>query len=514
MDRRRALKVGIGLAGSALLSGRAAAVIASDKARPIMTCGVMSGDVLSDRAMIWSAADRTARMVVEWSRDANFARAERREGPLATPDTALAASLDLTGLPQGAEIHYRVAFHDPDNPRAISDWTKGRLLVPGAAPRPLRFVFSGDECGQGYGINPEFGGYRMYETMRGKRPDFFLHQGDQIYADGPLAETVKLADGSTWRNIVTPAKMKAAASLEDFRGAFAYNLMDLNKRRFLAETPMLVAWDDHEVRNNWYPGKILPDGTPVDRLAAWARRAMLEYNPMRLPADAPGVQRAFSWGPLLDVFLLDARSKRGDNPAAMDASPGAGMFGQAQIEWLKGALAASKATWKLIASDIPLSLVVNDYKSYTDPVVIGSEGLANGKPGAPGGREAEFAELLSFIKARGIANTVWISADVHHASAIHYHPDRAAFRDFTPFWEIIAGPLNAGSASMLDNKADPTFGPEVVFAAVPARITDNSPRAGLQFFGMGEIDPRSRALTVSINDINGRELWRKVLPAS
>ncbi len=510
MNRRGVLKAGLGLGALATAPVRTIAQIVPDKLRPALPHGVMSGDLLPDRAMIWGAADRPARMVVEWSRDPNFARAERRIGPLATPDTDLTAKLDLTGLPPGEEIHYRVAFHDPDNARAISDWTPGRLRLPGATLRPVRFTFSGDEAGQGFGINPEFGGYRMYEAMRRVRPDFFIHQGDQIYADGPIPESVALPGGGTWRNIVTPAKAKVAASLAGFRGAFAYNLMDRNKRSFLADVPMLVQWDDHEVRNNWYPGKVLPDGTPVDRLAAWSRQAMLEYNPMRLTANVQGVQRMFSWGPLLDVFILDARTYRGSNDLAADRSPGAGMFGQAQIAWLKGALATSKATWKLIASDMTLSLTVKDYKSYTDPPT-GIEGLSNGKPGAPGGREAEFAELLSFIRARGIANTFWISADVHNASAIHYHPDRAAFKDFTPFWEIVAGPINAGVFSIPDNPPDPTFGPDIVFASVPGPIQDHSPSTGLQFFGMGEIDPESRTLTLSINDLNGRQLWRKEL---
>ena len=82
--------------------------------------------------------------------------------------------------------------------------------------------------------------------MRAVGPDFFIHQGDQIYADGPLQESVTLDDGTVWHNLVVPAKAKVAASLADFRGNFAYNLLDANKRRFAAEVPFLVQWDDHE----------------------------------------------------------------------------------------------------------------------------------------------------------------------------------------------------------------------------------------------------------------------------
>ena len=59
------------------------------------------------------------------------------------------------------------------------------------------------------------------------------------------------------------------------------------------------------------------------------------------------------------------------------------------------------------------------------------EAFANGD-GPPLGRELELAELLSFLKAEGIRNVVWITADVHYAAAHHYDPERAAFTDFHP----------------------------------------------------------------------------------
>jgi alkaline phosphatase D len=508
MRRREVLAGGLAVSGATLVGARAPALIGAESARPQMPYGPMSGDVLTDRAMIWAAADRPARMVVEWSRDPDFRKAVRRVGPLATEAEGFTAKLDLTGLPPGADLHYRVGFQDPDNARLTGPWAEARLRLPDIKPRPIRFAFSGDEAGQGFGINPEFGGYRLYEAMRQAQPDFFIHLGDQIYADNPLKDEVKLADGGVWRNLVTPAKARMAETLDDFRGNFAYNLLDRNKRAFLAEVPMLAQWDDHEVRNNWFPGKPVESGSPIGELAARARRAMIEFNPMRLPATAGGVERSFEMGPLLEVFLLDARSYRGTNPEAAAATAGKGMYGESQIAWLKRGLARSRAVWKVIACEMPLSLTVRD----TLPgIPAGIEALANGLPGVPGGREVQLADLLSFIRAQGIANTLWVSADVHYPSAIHYHPDRAAFRDFLPFWEIVAGPINAGTFG--PNEADPTFGPEVVYTAVHQAPTDISPRAGLQFFGMGEIDPQTYALTLSIRDIAGRVQWSKALEA-
>jgi phosphodiesterase/alkaline phosphatase D-like protein len=61
------------------------------------------------------------------------------------------------------------------------------------------------------------------------------------------------------------------------------------------------------------------------------------------------------------------------------------------------------------------------------------------------GRELEIADLLAFIRREGIRNIVWLTADVHYCAAHHYSPERAAFKEFDPFWEFVAGPLHAGA---------------------------------------------------------------------
>ena len=67
---------------------------------------------------------------------------------------------------------------------------------------------------------------RIYETMLQHRPDFFIHSGDTIYADGPIAPEEALPDGSVWRNVVTEEKPKVAETLDEFRGNYKYNLLD------------------------------------------------------------------------------------------------------------------------------------------------------------------------------------------------------------------------------------------------------------------------------------------------
>jgi alkaline phosphatase D len=42
-----------------------------------------------------------------------------------------------------------------------------------------------------FGLDAEWGGFRLYETIRRHAPDFFIHSGDQIYADNPIVAEVK-----------------------------------------------------------------------------------------------------------------------------------------------------------------------------------------------------------------------------------------------------------------------------------------------------------------------------------
>src|SRR5438876_2069432 len=69
---------------------------------------------------------------------------------------------------------------------------------------------------------------------------------------------------------------------------------------------------------------------------------------------------------------------------------------------------------------MPISIVVPDLNSDVPKGTY--EAWANGDDGGPLGRELEIAHLLAFIKNNGIKNVVWVTADVHYASATRYDP--------------------------------------------------------------------------------------------
>lgn len=510
-DRRRFLQS----SAAALATFAAPPLIAADGVRPMAAHGLQFGDSLGNSLMVWSRSDRPARMLVEWSTDERFANATRIVGPDALEHSDFTARQEILGLPAGREVFVRVSFQGLDSQRAMSEPLTGRVRMLPRGREPIRFVWGGDTAGQGWGINPEFGGMKMYELMRQRQPHFFIHSGDCIYADGPIKPSTPAEGDQVWNNIVTPEVMKVAETLDEFRGRYRYNLMDANVRRFNAEVPQIWQWDDHEVTNNWSDAKSLAADARygeknVPLLVARGARAFLDYAPMRPfgPSESQRVYRRFGYGPLLDVFVIDMRSYRGPNTfnRQTEAGPQTAFLGTEQLEWLKRELVRSRATWKVIAADMPVGLVVGDGKDAEGRDRF--EAVANGN-GPALGRELELAGLLRHLKRQKVSNVVWLTADVHYAAAHHYDTKRAQFRDFDPFWEFVAGPLHAGSFG--PNTLDDTFGPQAVFVKAPPPGQVNlSPLAGLQFFGEVNIDAQAN-LTVDLRDLSGQSIYSKTL---
>jgi alkaline phosphatase D len=491
----------------------APAFVRAQSSRPAIDWGVQSGDPQATSAMVWSRTDRPAKLLVEWSRSENLANAVQVGGPAALDVTDFTARVRLEDLPSAADLFYRASFVSLADGRTESEPVMGRLRTapaPGDLRRTVKFLWSGDTGGNGFGINPDWGGMRCYETMRARGGDFFIHSGDTIYADGVMQRESKLSDGTIWKNVVPEVKSRVADSLDDFRGCYQYNLSDLNVRRFNSQMTQIWQWDDHETMNNWSPGKNLLDDPryrtkDIRVLAARANRAFLEYAPMTWsPVNANRVYRKIPYGPLLDVFVVDCRSYRGPNTHNRQEaeSPETAWFGAEQLRWLEAGLKASRARWKVIACDMPIGVTVSDGKDAQGRAQF--EALANGD-GPALGRELEFARLLKALKQTRVKNIVWLTADVHYTAAHHYDPSRAKFTEFDPFWEFISGPLNAGTYG--PNDLDNTFGPRVVFQGHPPNGESNwAPSQGMQFFGEVEIDGKTEAMKVRLLDISGTVL--------
>src|SRR6056297_415862 len=234
LTRRRILRAGMGL--STLAGSCAPAFLRAAGSRgqspPDTGSGVQIGDLRGDSAVLWSRTDRDARMRVRWSTAPDFSNIGGEQQLHTLQDTDYTGKIHLGGLPAGEEIQYAVDFLDLGEYRSRSEPLTGCFRTPPAQDRAIRFLWSGDNVGQGWGINPDIGGLPIYRRMASLKPDFLIHSGDTIYADSPLSASVALEDGQVWRNLVTEEKSLVAESLDDFRGQYRYNLCDDGFRDF------------------------------------------------------------------------------------------------------------------------------------------------------------------------------------------------------------------------------------------------------------------------------------------
>lgn len=530
--RRNVLKGAIAAAGAAAVAP--SLIVPAHAARPsgvplirnrlTLPSGISTGDVTANSGVLWSRASGPGRLVAnllavdEDGTPLRGGRAFQRvlRGTRASGATDFTSKINAQHLPAGTRFALTMHFEDAEG--HAGETAHGSFgTAPGTGtfrsgrtPRRQSFVWTGDTAGQGWGINEEVGGMRGYAAMHATKPDFFIHSGDTIYADGPITAEVTEPDGQIWRNLVTEEVSKVAETLNEFRGRHRYNMMDKNIRALYADAPVIAQWDDHETHNNWYPGQIITDTRyterRVDVLAARGRQAWQEYQPIAQLSDGSTgfeparIYRKISRGPQLDVFCLDMRTFKDPNTDGKETSL-THILGEEQARWLIREVSKSKATWKVISADLPLGIIVPDGP-------VNEESLSNRDAGAPLGKELEIAGVLSAFKRNRVKNVVWLTADVHYCAAHHYSPERAAFRDFDPFWEFVAGPINAGTFG--PSQMDGTFGPEVAFFKAGA-YANQSPRNGeSQFFGhvdLGEDD----VFSVSLRNANGAVLWSKDL---
>jgi alkaline phosphatase D len=296
ISRRRFLKSATAAGGALGLTAMPYLSRAGD--RPQITHGVQSGDVGVDGGVVWARADRPSQMIVEVATTESFNNARTLPPIAALPESDYTAKMLLENLPAGQDIFYRIKFRDLSHVNLSSEPVVGRFRTAPGDRRDVSFVWGGDVAGQGWGINPDDGGMFTFATMRKHRPDFLLHSGDTIYADGIIAAEVKLPDNKIWKNVTIPEKAKVAETLDEFRAAHKYNFLDDNLRAFNAEVPIFVQWDDHEVMNNWSASKEIPAAYKVrdiSLLAARSARAFHEMYPMRESLAEPGLPHAQLW---------------------------------------------------------------------------------------------------------------------------------------------------------------------------------------------------------------------------
>jgi alkaline phosphatase D len=322
------------------------------------TLGVCAGDPDERSAVLWtrltkpdgSALDGDD-VAVTWelASDATF--------------SAIIGNGDVTAT--AAEAHSVHAVVDLPGTSCFrfrtGEWTSPTGRVAPAASNLAELRLATTSC-----QHFETGYFAAYGDLAAWAPDLVVFLGDFIYEYGGenLGGDVVRSHGSG-----------ETFTIDEYRRRYALYLSDAQLQAARAACPWLVVWDDHEVENN-YAGSTSEDAAPPDefvarRLAAY--QAWWEHMPVRLArpggTDDTIAYRTITWGSLADVILLDGRQFRTDqacgdvvlsvDPACAEtADPARTMLGPAQEQWLGEQLAATTATWPVIAQQTVLSNVM------------------------------------------------------------------------------------------------------------------------------------------------------------
>jgi alkaline phosphatase D len=217
--------------------------------------------------------------------------------------------------------------------------------------------------------------------------DAYLLLGDTVYADG-------------------------AVLIEEYRAFWTEYLSTQGLLDVTASTSVVATWDDHEVANNWHPEDLLEGQLET------ALQAYREGLPQRTGPGGTGVWRSLSWGRVAELFVLDCRGEREGETLYISVE---------QMEWLKAALLASTARFKLILNSVPITDMT---------AMVGSLGANDRWNGYP----AQRSELLDHIIDQGVTGVLFLTGDVHFGQIGMVDPVGGPAEHL---WEVYCGP--AGS---------------------------------------------------------------------
>lgn len=333
--------------------------------------GVASGDPLPNRVIIWTRVNPTAtatpgsglgspvRGIWEVARDAAFTQ----RVAFGQFTTALASDhtvkIDVSGLQPSTPYYYRF------NALGVNSPVGRTLTAPAAGSNPASVRFGLVSCS-----NFEAGYFTAYRHLSQRDDlDFILHVGDYIYeyANGQYGP----AGFAGVSRVHDPAT--EILSLSDYRRRHACYKADADLRGLHQRYSFIATWDDHESANNsWRDGA---ENHQPGTEGAWAARkaaaaqAYFEWMPIRPPAatgaagEVRPLYRKFSFGSLIDLFMLDLRQYRDEQPtspadSAAIYSPSRTILGSVEGQWLQQNLLTTTAQWKLMGNSVQIAPII------------------------------------------------------------------------------------------------------------------------------------------------------------
>ncbi len=400
---RRSLLAGAAGAGVVALTGNWRSALGqsgTEVARGgVFAQSVASGQPSTNGITLWtklSQLERPGLIQYEVAADPDFRSVLARHSVNPSPahDYAVNVRLESARLRPGEAYYYRFLTCDRSSPVG-----RFRTLRPADSNEPTRVgFFSCQEYNSGF--------YTAHAALAEEQDlDVVVCLGDYVY------EKNYYEDGAPRKDSTGPNRDGDVQTLAEYRDKYRLYHTDSNLLRVRETHSLLSTWDDHEVEDN-YAADHEGDQSPVNRVPFLERRAngyqaFFEHMPMLRDGDR--VYGNARLGRHAELFVLDQRRYRSDQPCGDPVvepcpeaeAPGRTMLGPEQKAWFTGGLAASSATWKLVAN--PLMVMALEVAPRGASFTYDSWD----------GYKAERRELLDFIGSRGIGGVSFLTGDIH-----------------------------------------------------------------------------------------------------
>lgn len=423
-------------------SRRAEVTTVDERLRPFYH-GVASGDPLSDRVIIWTrvtpqGGDTLIPVAYAVATDTGFTNVVARGVTSASINRDFTVKVDVDGLRPATTYFYVFTAY---NRSSLIGRT--RTLSNGVQLHARLAVVSCSNYPAGY--------FNAYAAIARRNDlDAVLHLGDYIYEYDADSASFGGATGIALGRQHEP--INEVVTLSDYRTRYSQYRLDPDLRRLHQQHPMIHVWDDHESANDAYEDGAQnhqPNEGSWSVRKAVSKRVCYEWMPTREQPDSV-LYRAFRFGDLIDLFMLDTRLDGRDiqvNGVSSNASqaskdslndPTRKIMSERQFSWLAEGLRTSTTTWRVLGNQVMFSPVeVNPIDTTYLFANVGPFFSLILRPQLPtlqttfeqgfrgdvwSNYPAQRMRLLQSLRENNVRNLLITTGDFHCAFAFEYPP--------------------------------------------------------------------------------------------
>lgn len=376
-SRRRLIQLGTAVLS---LGSFPARVWAKSFGYPRLLQGPMLGASSPTSLTIWGRASGALPVSVQYSTTPQMLDVKVTPAVHASADTDFTVVIRIDDLKPGTPYWYRVVVDGE-----VDRYRTQPFAAKTAPGQSQNFRVAFGSCAR-LARDPE---QRIFRIVDAQSPDLFFWLGDNIYAD--------------------------AESTFVFADEYRRQRNVLSLQNVIRRIPQLAIWDDHDFGYNNSDGSFpFKDQSLTAFKQYWP-------NPSYGEPGNPGVYFEYSYAGI-DFFFLDGRFHR--TPNAAPDGPSKKFLGDAQTNWLKERLLASRAPFKVLACGSGWS-------------------MADGPRGDTWAAfKTERDALFDFIRDRRIEGVVCLSGD-SHVGELNCIPwsDRGGY----DIYDLVSSPLAQSS---------------------------------------------------------------------